>query len=70
MKTEGTGKPLRIFIGESDRWGHQPPYTASVEAARAAGSGGATAFKGSEGYGGHSVLHAACFLISPPICRS
>jgi uncharacterized protein len=59
MKTEGTGKLLRIFVGESDRWGHQPLYTAVVEAARAAGLGGATVFKGIEGYGGHSIVHAA-----------
>lgn len=59
MKVEGTGKLLRIFVGESDRWGHQPLYTAIVEAARKAGLGGATVFKGIEGYGGHSVVHAA-----------
>lgn len=59
MKTEGAGKLLRIFIGESDRRGHQPLYTAIVDAARKAGLGGATVFKGIEGFGGHSVVHAA-----------
>jgi len=59
MRIEGSGKLLRIFIGESDRWAHQPLYTAIVEAARKAGLGGATVFKGIEGYGGHSVVHAA-----------
>jgi PII-like signaling protein len=59
MKIEGSGKLLRIFVGESDRWGYQPLYTAIVEAARKAGLGGATVFKGIEGYGGHSVVHAA-----------
>jgi PII-like signaling protein len=59
VKSEGTGKLLRIFVGESDRHGYQPLYTAIVERARAAGLGGATAFKGIEGYGGHSVVHAA-----------
>jgi uncharacterized protein len=59
MKEQGTGKLLRIFIGESDRWGHQPLYTAIVEAARKAGLAGATVFKGIEGFGGHSVVHAA-----------
>ncbi len=52
-------KLLRIFIGESDRYGAQPLYTALVEAARKAGLSGATVFKGIEGYGGHSVVHAA-----------
>ncbi|HUZ49359.1 MAG TPA: DUF190 domain-containing protein [Candidatus Dormibacteraeota bacterium] len=59
MKLEGTGKLLRIFIGESDRHGAQPLYTAIVERARAEGLGGATVFKGIEGYGAHSVVHAA-----------
>ena len=59
MKLEGTGKLLRIFVGESDRVGNQPLYTAIVERARAAGLSGATVFKGIEGFGGHSVVHAA-----------
>jgi uncharacterized protein len=59
VKSEGTGKLLRIFVGESDRHGYQPLYTAIVERARAAGLGGATVFKGIEGFGGHSVVHAA-----------
>jgi uncharacterized protein len=59
VKQEGSGKLLRIFVGESDRWGYQPLYTAIVEAARKAGLSGATVFKGIEGFGGHSVVHAA-----------
>lgn len=50
---------LRIFVGESDRHGAQPLYTAIVEAARKSGLSGATVFKGIEGFGGHSVVHAA-----------
>ncbi len=59
MKSETTGKLLRVFVGESDRHGSQPLYTAIVERARKAGLGGATVFKGIEGFGGHSVVHAA-----------
>jgi uncharacterized protein len=59
MKSESAGKLLRIFIGESDRHGGQPLYTAIVERARRAGMSGATVFKGIEGFGGHSVVHAA-----------
>jgi PII-like signaling protein len=59
VKLEGTGKLLRIFIGESDRAGAQPLYTAIVEKARKLGLSGATVFKGIEGFGGHSVVHAA-----------
>jgi hypothetical protein len=50
---------LRIFVGESDRRGSQPLYTAIVESARKQGLSGATVFKGIEGFGGHSVVHAA-----------
>lgn len=46
-------------MGESDRFGHQPLYTAIVEQARKAGLAGATVFKGIEGFGGHSVIRAA-----------
>ncbi len=59
MKLEGSGKLLRIFVGESDRHGVQPLYTAIVEKARARGIAGATVFKGIEGFGAHSVVHAA-----------
>ncbi|MFN2529237.1 MAG: DUF190 domain-containing protein [Candidatus Baltobacteraceae bacterium] len=59
MKLEGTGKLLRIFVGGSDRHGIQPLYTAIVEKARAFGIAGATVFKGIEGFGAHSVVHAA-----------
>ena len=59
MKSESTGKLLRIFVGESDRHGAQPLYTAIVERARRTGLSGATVFKGIEGFGGHSVVHAA-----------
>lgn len=59
MKLEGSGKLLRIFVGESERHGLQPLYTAIVEKARAAGMSGATVFKGIEGFGAHSVVHAA-----------
>lgn len=59
MKSESAGKLLRVFIGESDRLGGQPLYTAIVERARKLGLGGATVFKGIEGFGGHSVVHAA-----------
>src|SRR5579872_6216480 len=59
IKLAGSGKLLRIFIGESDRRGTQPLYTAIVETARKHGLSGATVFKGVEGFGGHSVVHAA-----------
>ena len=59
MKRESNGKLLRIFVGESDRLGAQPLYTAIVQAAMKAGLAGATVFKGIEGYGSHAIVHAA-----------
>lgn len=59
---EFTGTPawrLRVYLGERDHHGGQPLYTAIVEAARRAGLAGATVFKGIEGFGEHSVVHAA-----------
>lgn len=59
MRLEGTGKLLRIFIGEGDRWKGQPLHTALLGELRARGFAGATVIKGIEGFGGHSIVHAA-----------
>jgi len=61
MKT-GPGKLLRIFIGEDDRWRHQPLYEAIVLRAREAGLAGATVFRGPMGFGASSRLHTAKVL--------
>jgi uncharacterized protein len=58
----GTGKLLRIFIGESDRWGHQPLYEAIVLKARELGLAGATVLRGPMGFGASSRLHTAKIL--------
>ena len=62
MKIEGPGKVLRIYIGESDQWGHKPLYQAIVELVRAKGMAGATVTRGIEGFGAHSRLHTARVL--------
>lgn len=49
---------MRIFIGESDRWSHQPLYEALVELFRREGFSGATVLKGAMGFGAHSVTHS------------
>jgi PII-like signaling protein len=59
VKSQGTGKLLAVFVGESSRWHGQPLYTAIVDALRRAGLRGATVFRGIEGHGGHQVVHAA-----------
>jgi hypothetical protein len=53
---------LRIFIGESDRHGHQPLYESIVLQAREAGLAGATVLRGVMGFGKHSILHTAKIL--------
>lgn len=62
MKTPETGKLLRIFIGESDKWNHQPLYEAIVLKARELGLAGATVLRGSMGYGATSRLHTTKIL--------
>src|SRR3954449_11286090 len=53
---------LRIFIGESDRWNHQPLYEAIVRKAREMHLAGATVVRGSMGFGKSSRLHTAKIL--------
>ncbi|MCS7089833.1 MAG: DUF190 domain-containing protein [Verrucomicrobiota bacterium] len=53
---------LRIFIGESDRWEHQPLYEAIVLKARQMHLAGATVLRGPMGFGKSSRLHTAKIL--------
>ncbi len=53
---------LRIFIGESDKFGGRPLYEAIVREARDRGLAGATVLRGRLGYGAHTVLHTAKIL--------
>lgn len=53
---------VRIFIGESDKWHHQPLSTALVERLRREGFAGATVFRGVAGFGARSVLHTSHIL--------
>lgn len=53
---------LRVFIGESDRWHHQPLYEAIVMRARELHIAGATVLRGSMGYGKTSRLHTTKIL--------
>lgn len=62
MKLEGEGTLLRIFIGELDKWHHQPLYEAIVLKARERGLAGATVLRGPMGFGAHSRLHTAKIL--------
>ncbi len=53
---------LRIFIGESDRWKHQPLHEAIVLKARELHLAGATVLRGPMGFGKSSRLHTAKIL--------
>src|ERR1043166_697950 len=53
---------LRIFLGESDRWKHQPLYEAIVLKAREMHLAGATVLRGAMGFGKSSRLHTAKIL--------
>jgi len=53
---------VRVFLGESDRWHHQPLYVALVERLRRDGFAGATVFRGVAGFGARSVLHTTHLL--------
>lgn len=53
---------LRIFLGESDRWHHQPLYEAIVLKAREQHLAGATVLRGPMGFGKSSRLHTAKIL--------
>src|SRR5438874_6724713 len=53
---------LRIFLGESDRWKHQPLYEAIVLKAREMHLAGATVLRGPMSFGKSSRLHTAKIL--------
>ena len=53
---------VRIFIGESDRWHHQPLHVALLERLRKEGFAGATVLHGVAGFGARSVLHSTHLL--------
>lgn len=53
---------LRIYLGESDRWQHQPLYEAIVMKARELHLAGATVLRGPMGFGASSRVHTAKIL--------
>ena len=62
MTIPENGQLLRIFIGEADKWHHQPLYEAIVLKARELHIAGATVLRGSMGFGKSSRLHTAKIL--------
>ena len=63
MRTlEGTQVLVRVFVGESDQWHHQPLHVALLERLRREGFSGATVTRGVAGFGAHSLIHTANIL--------
>lgn len=62
MNIPEEGYLLRVFIGESDKYGHKPLYEVIVLKAREAGLAGATVLRGVMGFGKNSILHTAKIL--------
>ena len=53
---------MRLFIGEHDRYEHQPLYEALVELFRQEGFAGATVLRGLSGFGANRVCHSQRLL--------
>jgi hypothetical protein len=63
MKNESTGKLLRIYIGEMDKYDGKVLYEAIVHKAYEMELAGTTVLRGIEGFGGNSkVIHTAKIL--------
>lgn len=56
---EGEQLLTRIFIGEDDKWHHQPLHRALLERLRSEGFAGATVIHGVAGFGAATVIHTA-----------
>ena len=50
---------VRVFIGDSDKWHHQPLDRAILERLRREGFAGATVVRAIAGFGAASVIHTA-----------
>jgi len=62
MATPESATLPKIFVGEQDRFEHQPLYEAIVLRARDHGLAGATVLRGLLGFGESSMLHATKIL--------
>jgi hypothetical protein len=62
LEFTGDGKILKIYIGETDKWGHEPLYHALIKKFKKAGLAGATVLRGIEGFGLNSRIKTAHIL--------
>ena len=59
---DGVELLVRIFIGDGDKWHHQPLHRALLERLRREGFAGATVFHGVAGFGAASVIHTSSIV--------
>jgi uncharacterized protein len=59
---DGEQSLVRIFLGDSDKWHHQPLHRALLERLRREGFAGATVTHGVAGFGAASVIHTASIV--------
>lgn len=62
MEIIGKAQKVTIYIGESDRWEHQPLYTAILELLRRENCAGATVTRALAGFGAASRIHTASIV--------
>jgi PII-like signaling protein len=62
VKITGSAQRVRIFIGEADRYHHQPLYHAIVMKAREMGIAGATVCRAFEGFGASTRIRSTNLL--------
>jgi len=62
MQHSGEGKILKIYIGETDKWNHEPLYHVLVKKFKKAGMAGTTVIRGIEGFGLNSRIESAHIL--------
>jgi uncharacterized protein len=54
---DGQQTLVRIFIGDADKWHHQPLHRALLERLQREGFAGATVYHGVAGFGAASIIH-------------
>jgi PII-like signaling protein len=59
---DGEQMLVRIFIGDADKWHHQPLHRALLERLRKEGFAGTTVIHGVAGFGAASVIHTASIV--------
>lgn len=62
MNSQGKGKRLKVYLGESDKSGMSLLYEAITLKARSMGMSGATVYKAVMGFGAKSHLHTTKIL--------